>query len=282
MHFVGGRINGEKFLDIISDLSETHLLDLLTEEIVGTDYEEIINAIINNSFFKSQIDNRNLDTTPIRQSFKSIFTSFEVTVTIAEIQEYKKTGLSFKFGIEYKDIPESIRSTPSYLKFGQNNNTSCLTMSLGIKSRELARLLYTKSGGLTGKEFILWMSNLTNNEIIDYEANSFDADNINEIASHLCPYSGSISDSDYTFELQGTKYNPEWWDTSTQVTINTILSYKRDEYNKYDPFAIMILYAEKPIGFVPRNYAKILSTEIDIEEKSYVVTVAKIVPLAKY
>ncbi|HHD80791.1 MAG TPA: hypothetical protein ENK99_04210, partial [Campylobacterales bacterium] len=91
------RINDTKFDKYLSILSETYLLDLLTEEIIGTDYEEVIEKIINNSLFKVQVDNRKLDIQPLKQGFKKIFKSFEEDeITAEQSRTYRITGFSFK------------------------------------------------------------------------------------------------------------------------------------------------------------------------------------------
>jgi superfamily II DNA/RNA helicase len=86
----------DEFHNNITKMSETYLLDLVTEEIIGTDYEEILEKIIQNALFKTQIDNRRLDIKPIKNAFKKIFMNFENEDRIENLNEYKKTGLSFK------------------------------------------------------------------------------------------------------------------------------------------------------------------------------------------
>lgn len=82
--------NDDDFYETISQLSETYLLDLLTEEIIGTDYEELLEKIIQNSLFKTQIDNRNLDISPIKSAFKKILVKIVDESKIEDILEYKK------------------------------------------------------------------------------------------------------------------------------------------------------------------------------------------------
>ena len=391
----------DEFNNIITELSETYLLDLITEECIGTDYEGVLEKIIQNALFKIQLDKRNISTKPIQDAFKKIFMSFENESKIEELKEYKKTGLSFKtnklisdfiesnsdeiknniinddyiamikcffrlladnnipeltneklnrifdsehpimkavnivigwvngkglndlisewekilglnangfhillsqglyylypwgmsafllliaykFSYEYKDLPDNIKSIPSYLKYGINKENACLARSMGIKSRENAIMLYEKSNQLNKKEFIRWLSNLTNDEINSFGINNFDAENINEISLRINHKNFSNIISEYSFEIKGTIFNPDWAEESKIVKVNDILTYKRDENNLHDPFAIIILHENKAIGFVPRDYAKILSTEIDIEEKSYKVNVIGISHLKTY
>jgi superfamily II DNA/RNA helicase len=391
----------DEFDKIIAELSETYLLDLITEECIGTDYEEILEKIIQNALFKIQLDKRNINIKPIRDAFKKIFMSFEKESKIEELKEYKKTGFSFKtnklisdfinsnlveikniitnddyiailnyffrllndnnipeltneklnkifdnehkimnavnivigwvngkglndlisewkktigldinsfhillsqglyylypwgmsaflllvaykLNYEYKDLPDNIKSIPSYLKYGLNNENACLARSLGIKSRENAIMLYEKSNHLTKKEFIRWLSNLTNDEINTFGINNFDNENINEISLRINHRNFSNIISEYIFEIKGTIFNSNWAKESKIVKVNDIVTYKRDENNIHDPFAIIILHENNPIGFVPRDYAKLLSTEIDIEEKIYNANVISISHLKTY
>lgn len=82
--------------EYLSTLSETYLLDLFTEEIVGTDYEEVISKIINNSLFKIQLEKADLGTRPIKKTFKKIFKKFETNLSYEEASAYKLSGFSYK------------------------------------------------------------------------------------------------------------------------------------------------------------------------------------------
>jgi replicative superfamily II helicase len=385
----------DDFYKIISQLSETYLLDLLTEEIIGTDYEEILEKIIRNSLFKTQIDNRNLDISPIKSVFKKILERIVNESKMEDILEYKKTGLSFqsnklisnfiesnineiktlvgdgdyigiikcffhlldcsllpeltnsklgrlldnnhritdylniiidwvngitlaklidnwnntlssdiskfhilfsqglyylfpwgmtafltliayKTGCNYKDLPDTIKAVPSFLKYGQNNSTACLARSLGIKSRDVATMLFANSNYLPKVDFIRWLSNLTYDEISLFNINKFDIDNIADVVLRITPSGSNMFMQEYVFELKGTIYNSDWSIESKKVKLNDFLVYRRDDKNPHDPFAIVILHENNPVGYIPRNYAKKLSAEIDIEEKLYIINVDKI------
>lgn len=90
------RLSQDRFSSYISLLSETYLLDLVTEEIIGTNYEEIIEKIINNSLFKVQVDKKGLDIEPIKKEFRQIFKYFKDNTTSEQLLTYKKTGFSLK------------------------------------------------------------------------------------------------------------------------------------------------------------------------------------------
>ena len=384
----------EDFSDDISLLSETYLLDLITEEIIGTDYEEIIEKIINNSLFKVQIDKNNLDIKLIKDEFRKIFRSFESSATHEQLSIYKKTGLSlksnqvinsfvetnlsilneciekddfqkiielflrmlsdyeipemmndklkrlgistisffpvvinwikgepidklfeiwqktttlkvdkfhifianglfylypwgissflihlsYKTGIELNNLPENIKNTPSYIKYGLDNQISCLARTLGIKSRETAMSLHEVSNGLQGTNFIKWINNLTNDEIKTFNIPRFEQDNVREISLKLTSNKPNIMGQRYTFYLKGTVYNTEWKHNSNLISINDILEYSRYYDNTYDPYAIILKKDLLEIGYIPREYSKIISSEIDISDKKYT---AKVINLIK-
>lgn len=106
-------VNDSNFDDLISILSETYLLDMLSEEIIGSDYEKEIEALINNSLFKVQIDKRELDITPLKKSFRNIFKKFESHANIKQLQTYKITGFSF---VSNKIVDDYIESKREDLK----------------------------------------------------------------------------------------------------------------------------------------------------------------------
>lgn len=395
---VDERINPDNFEKFLSILSETYLLDLLTEEIIGTEYEEIIEQIINNSLFKVQIDKRNIDITSIKQGFTKIFKSFEEDTTFEQLSIYKITGFSFssnkiidsfidenidelktivneddhksivnyfleliseneieeladykldnlnippteyskiienwingvpiqelvsiwkestkkevtdfhifiskalyylypwgfssflqilayKLGVEFKELPEDIKNLSSYIKYGLNNPTSCLARSIGIKSRQVSLFIYEESNFLEGKDFIKWLSNLTKDEIELYKLSEFDKENLISVSLKLTPNSYRTTINKFEFIIKGTYYNPEWSETSQEIEIGEELSYTREEQNEFDPYAIMILKDGSQLGYVPREYAKLISSEIDIESSNYILTVIGVNPKEEY
>lgn len=386
---VDERINSEVFSEYLSILSETYLLDLLTEEIIGTEYEEIIEKIINNSLFKVQIDKRNLDIEPLSKGFNRIFKSFEENTTFEQLSIYRITGFSFKsnkiiddfiieninelknitegdnyqeviryflnliseseieemedskldslniepteyyniieswvngspikgiisqweesfdkdvtdlhifiskalyylypwgvssfllilsyrLNIEYKNLPENIRSLSSYIKYGLNSSTSCLARSLGIKSRQVSLFLFEQSNRLEGNNFIKWISNLTNEEIESFNISIFDKENLKDVSLKLTPNSYRTPISNFHFRIKGTYFSNDWSKNSMDVQIGDELNYLREEQNQFDPYAILIMKNGNALGYIPREYSKLIASEIDIEDSNYTITI---------
>jgi len=383
------RLSVNEFSDDICLLSETYLLDLITEEIIGTDYEEIIEEIIKSSLFKVQIDKKGLDVEPIKKEFRQIFKKFKDNATLEQLITYKKTGLSlnsnkiiedfidknitylqeyikqdnylkiiesfltmltenvipemknygllklnllpinyfpvienwinimpidklneiwqqetnlevpkmhifianalyflypwgitsfliilsYKMGIEFKDLPENIKNISCYLKYGLNKQTGCLARTLGIKSRETAEYLQEASNGLQGTNFIRWINNLTSEEINNFNLSEYDRTNISEVAIKLTSNKDNIMGQKYKFIVKGTSHNDDWMINSKDVNVHDDLIYERENNNLYDPYSIIIKKGALKLGYIPRNISKIISSEIDISDKNFNVKV---------
>jgi hypothetical protein len=190
--------------------------------------------------------------------------------------------LAFKLNKSVKELPENIKSLSSYLKFGLNEPTSCLCRSLGIKGREVSNFLYQSSNKLEGKVFIVWLSNLTNLEIDTFVLSSFDKQNIRNVSLKLTPNSYREIPESFSFKINGTSFNDRMSDNSKLVSINDYLTYKRHEENEYDPYAILVYNEGKELGYIPREYAKLLSAEIEIEESKYDIRVINIFTFENY
>ena len=182
----------------------------------------------------------------------------------------------------FKDLPINIKNLSSYLKFGLNNPTTCLARSIGIKGRDASLYLYQKSNNLIGKEFIKWLSNLTNEEINLFELQDFEKDNIQSISLKLTPNSFREVPDSFEFKIKGTYYNKEWRITSKSVRMGQQLNYQRDYSNQFDPYAVLILIGDLSLGFIPRELSKLISAEIDIEESRYLIKVLNILDKKEY
>ncbi|XHR98270.1 HIRAN domain-containing protein [Mucilaginibacter sp. UC70_90] len=79
----------------------------------------------------------------------------------------------------------------------------------------------------------------------------------------------------FEFEVKGITYDAKSMRTSMLIETGDILDYRRESTNVYDPFAIEILYNETRLGYVPREFAKLIAVEIDINAAKYSITVLK-------
>jgi superfamily II DNA/RNA helicase len=394
---IRNHINPDTFKQYIDLLSEPYLLDIITEEIVETEDERIIEQIIDNSLFKIQIDREGIEIDPIKVEFKNILRRFKDQASSAQLKIYGKTGFCFRscksiddfteqnkselsvfvqendyiqilnsflelieqnslielesrklgrmnisptnyFSImqlwikgndiqELKsewlkinddvenlntflsealyylypwgvtafltmlanklqttiaDFPEGIRYLMSFVKYGLDNPNACLARSLGIKSRYVALFLAHESNSLTGRNFIEWLSNLTIEEIHDWQISKFDKENIYDISLKLTPVSYREIPTSFDFYIKGTYFSKERRDISRTIRVGEILTYERDYKNQYDPYAIRILKDKSELGFVPREYAKIISSEIDLNNMIYRIIVKRVEVLKDY
>lgn len=123
-NFHNDRISKNTKDKLVETLSETYLIDLFTEEIIGTDYEDVINKIIDNSLFKVQIEKDNLSLNPLKSSFRKIFKKFEDNLSGEEVAIFKLSGFSYSSNLvidEFvKNNLEELRVlivTDDYLRF---------------------------------------------------------------------------------------------------------------------------------------------------------------------
>lgn len=179
--------------------------------------------------------------------------------------------LSCQLDIDFEDLPTNIKKLPTYVKFGLNDEIATLSMALGINNREVAKIITQKySGEINFRDFIMWFSNINMEDISDWEINKFDKENIINVALKLntSQYKTQLPQQ-FTFIIKGIFYKEERKIGSLLVDIGDKLSYKREPQNKYDPFAIALYYKTTMLGYVPRNYAKLISTEVDLNGTNY-------------
>lgn len=178
--------------------------------------------------------------------------------------------IAYVFEKDYFDIPEKIRSIPTFLKYGLNSKVACIARECGIKNREAALYLATVSKKNTDKDFIPWLANLSKKDIDDMALSIFEKDNITDVIFNLTPRNNSNNSKHFTFDVVGTRFENDWKQNSLKISITDELSLQRDKENRYDPFAVFVLKNDKLLGYVPREYAKYIAAEIDLNNSHYV------------
>ncbi len=382
------RISSNVYDDYIRVLSEPYLLNLLIEETVEEDDQQMIEKIIDNSLFKVQLEENEIEVEPIRASFREIvrnvreeipfdlikvygetgytlksnaiihqfiednleesrrlvegdnyFELLELILNlfddkgIEEIQSYKLdripanpsdlysviktwiegaevddlleiwteiteditqlhilisdgfyyrytwgitsflTILAYKIGIERSDLPKGILSLPSFIKYGLNNSLACLACSLGIKSRNVALLLSEKAGNIESRDFIRWIANLDREDVTSYDISSYDRQNVLNVALKLTANRFEEIPNEFQFYIKGIPFDESRALVSLNIEIGDELIYEREPNNEFDPFAIKVRKNDDELGFVPREYAKAISVEIDVNSTEYQITV---------
>jgi helicase len=286
--FINANMEQLEFLVVIGDYKE--VLKLILDLFDKSDIEEI------QSFKLDKLEIKPSEYLPVIQKWmdgveiselqtewlKVNKDSMNLNVLIAEALYYKYTWaissfitlLIHKLDIEVNNIPEGIKSLPSYIKYGLNNSTACLARSMGIKSREVASLLANKSNNKTGRDFIKWLANLERDEVTSYNLSPFENSNILEVANKLTPNRYIDVPTVFNFSVKGIPFEEERINTSLAVKVDNILRYRRDTANEFDPFAIKLFLNNQELGFIPRDLSRIIAIEIDINEVVYKVIVA--------
>lgn len=389
---VENRISENVFSNYASILTESYLIDLISEEMTDAELNQVIGDVINHSLFKVQIEKKGIDIAPLKKRFITICNEIKSELTPSQIQAYSKTGLSkktnsifenyissahdeisgairdddykciiwhliqiimnnnikefstakiYSFNLSDKELfdviikwicgdsidkikrywaeihqdqlklytllssgmyyifpwaitsfltitllvlkidksafSENIRHLSSYMKFGLNNPTASLACSLGIKNREVALALAKSANTNISQNFIRWIANLDHDEIKNFVFSDFDSENILNTALKLSLNSYRSTPQSINFISKGTYFNKSWWQTSKEISINDALSLRRDHSNQYDPYAVEIEFNGKSFAYVPREYSKFISSEIDILETNFQVTAEGII-----
>ncbi|MBW4888909.1 DEAD/DEAH box helicase [Mucilaginibacter sp. HMF5004] len=394
---VDGRITQRTFENNIKILAEPYILNLITEESIGTDDEDTINSILQNSLFMVQCQANQIEVEPIKNTFRNIFASIKEDNTIEEIRTYAETGLClksnkaidkfitensellkaviegdnylafielcyqlfdeasldeldsekfdklkldfvafipvtrlwvegadidilqnewanisdnsdhlniliaqgfyylfpwiisafltlvrFKLNLEQDDLPEDIANVISYIKYGLEDIDACLLKSMGIKNRDVAMLLSDHSLGLSGRALIRWVANLNENDIDQLDISVYDKQNILSVALKLTPQKFENIPDELEFDVKGINFDEDSKFISSVLVIGDKLNIARELTNQFDPYAIEISLDNSKLGYVPREYAKVLSVEIDLNASTYELTVIGISPIADY
>ncbi len=191
------------------------------------------------------------------------------------------TLLCYRLEIEINDLPEPIKHLASFIKYGINTPTACLARSIGIRNRNVAELLSARSGELKGKSFLKWLANIELDNIEDWLPTIYDCLNVREVVNKLTPERQQNLDS-FEFEIAGITQNDLRRELSKTIDIGYFLTYERELDNLYDPMAIKIMVDDEQVGYVPRQIAKILSVEIDLNDIEYDIQVIDWIDMDDY
>lgn len=190
--------------------------------------------------------------------------------------------LLFRLDLKRTDLPENINSVISFIKYGLDNPRACLLRSIGIKNREVAIQLDTYSGGLSGKDLIVFIANLTIQDIRGLDLTKFDEENIISVALKLTPQRFPLLPAKFSFWLKGVSYSEEQRNVSNTLKVDAELDLIRIFDNAFDPYAIEFQYEGKLVGYMPREYAKMISVEIDVNQTEYFTQVTEVVNYGNY
>jgi hypothetical protein len=172
-----------------------------------------------------------------------------------------------------EEAPDGIMNLSNFVKYGLDNPTACLARSMGIKNRETANLLAEMSGHLRGKAFIKWLSDITIEDLEGKDINTFDINNIMSVAIKLTPSRYKEGGNAYSFQIKGIPFELKRILLSNTIDLGMVLDYEREEDNAFDPFAIKVLYKGRELGYVPREVARKISVDTDLNIRQFKIVV---------
>lgn len=167
------------------------------------------------------------------------------------------------------EMNEQLETISSFLKNGLNSKNACIAKSLGVLSRETCSFLNDKFVNSGQSNFISWFANLDSTQIDHFNLSIYERENIKQVSRKISPCSNKDQPTSFTFYIRGTIYNEDYKVNSLFTTLFDSLSLKRDEQNSYDPFAIFVLNGENILGYVPKEYSRYISTEMDLNDAQY-------------
>jgi hypothetical protein len=143
-------------------------------------------------------------------------------------------------------------------------------------------LLADYAQGLSGRDLIRWLSNLSEQDLDQLDISTYDKQNILNVALKLTPQKFENIPDELEFYIKGTSFDESSKFVSSLIIIGDRLSLKRELTNPFDPYAIEIYLDNSKLGYIPREYAKVLSVEIDINSSNYQIVVIDSTPNADY
>jgi len=172
---------------------------------------------------------------------------------------------------DFKDLPEKVRNLPSFIKYGLNNIPACMSKSIGISTREVSLEIASKyTGENILKEFIIWFANLYKTDINDLDISEYERKNILYLSQKLNikKWATEIL-KPIKCDVKGIPYEEGRKKLSREINFGDTLSLERDFENPYDIYAIRLIFEDTQLGFIPRDIAKILAIEMDLNGRKF-------------
>jgi hypothetical protein len=183
--------------------------------------------------------------------------------------------------IENTTILISLKTLPSFLKYGVNTEKLVWLRSLGIQSRTTANKLndYFLSKNLNENftKILMWFADITFEELNNFDfLNNSEKNDILKISQNIIldkNTSRELENPKQEFWVAGIRYSEKRKKLSNEISIGDILEMKRDYKNEHDQFAITLSYKCEILGYVPKSQSKNLAIQIDLYNENYKVEV---------
>lgn len=171
---------------------------------------------------------------------------------------------------------------PTFLKNGVNKVCACVALNNGIQTRETALMLANRFAQENTKEFIAWLANLSDYDIESMDVSKWEKENIRTVSNNICVVNYKKQPKQFFLNVKGTFYNKQFKASSLKVRNKDILSIEREKDNPHDPCAILVKFNDEPIGYIPKEDAKYISTEIDVNKTEYIAKVNQVIERGDY
>ncbi|MGE8000256.1 DEAD/DEAH box helicase [Lysinibacillus sp. NPDC093190] len=181
--------------------------------------------------------------------------------------------------VSWNKLPKNIKSLSMYLRYGVNSQNACMALALGIKDRGLAIKISSIFKRRTLRKFISALVNITKEQLSIGGFDSYEIEELMEVGLKF-NFKQKFKEG-YVFNIRGIRFENSRKEISRLLKSNQYLTYEREMNNEYDPFAIAIKYNEKQVGYVPRDIAKIIATDMDLNDTKYIIKVIRTIPYNK-
>ena len=114
------------------------------------------------------------------------------------------------------------------------------------------------------------------------DISKWEKENIRTVSNNICVVNYKKQPKQFFLNVKGTYYNKQFKTASLKVHNNDTLSIDREKDNPHDPSAILVKFNDEPIGYIPKEDAKYISTEIDVNKTEYIAKVNQIIERRDY
>lgn len=184
---------------------------------------------------------------------------------------------SYKINRKIEEFPQDFVYLPSYFKYGTTNKYACWAKSVGVPTRETAIMLGNYYASLSRGEdlqsFVRWYSNIDNEELSAARVadSKHEAARIIQTAQRINTnrFAGNTSTKSYEFYVRGIYYEEKRKQLSEEIKLADIVELEREYDNAFDIYAIQVCHKGSQLGYVPRELAKELALNVDLEGVLY-------------
>ncbi len=214
------------------------------------------------------------------------YTADNFNIFIENLLSYKFTWGTSAFNqifahiseIELKELPKDVIYSPSFVKYGLSNIFACWAKSVGVPTRESALILGNHFSDIENNKdlqgFLKWFSNLSIEDIQEVAGlaqSSYEIKRILEVSRRLNIEKYTVTDKQviHHFFIKGISFDMKRIEVAQKLIPNSSIELERDYDNTFDVYAIKVMHQKQQVGYVPRELAKQLALDIDLDGEKY-------------